>query len=65
MKRINMKICPKCKKELADDIKFCTGCGYKLDEYVSDTRKSSEAHLKEGKKYSKWVFVIGTAGFFS
>ena len=44
-----MKICPKCKKELADDVKFCTGCGYKLDETVSDAHKTSDAHLNEDK----------------
>lgn len=58
-----MKICPKCKKELADDVKFCTGCGYKLDETVSDAHKTSEAHLNEDKNYSKWVFVIGICVF--
>ena len=59
----DMRICPKCKKELADDVKFCTGCGYKLDETVSDAHKTSDTHLNEDKNYSKWVFVIGICVF--
>lgn len=30
-----MKICPKCKAQLADDTVFCTGCGQKLETVKS------------------------------
>lgn len=29
-----MKPCPKCKAELADDVKFCSNCGYAFKETV-------------------------------
>ena len=59
----DMKICPNCNKSLADDVKFCTGCGYKLDETGSNTHKSSDTHLNDGKNSSKQVFIIGICVF--
>ena len=35
--------CPKCGKELPNDIKFCTGCGEKLSGVVSEDFGSGPA----------------------
>lgn len=35
--KIFMKLCPKCKAGLADDVKFCSNCGYAFKETVVKT----------------------------
>lgn len=51
-----MKVCPNCKKELAEDAKFCTGCGKKL-ETVQETAQP--------KKRSVNLFAIAGGGILA
>ena len=50
-----MKICPKCKQELADHVKFCTHCGCELNEDIIDTYKDEKKRSFQGS----WVLIIG------
>lgn len=45
--------CPNCKKEIADNIKFCPKCGEKLENKVIKEETKEELKTEEDKKESK------------
>ena len=44
-----MKVCPKCRKKIDSDVKFCTNCGYPFDENEDD---------KKGNKKDKILYIV-------
>ena len=44
-----VKVCPKCRKKIDSDVKFCTNCGYPFDENEDD---------KKGNKKDKILYIV-------
>ncbi len=64
-----MKICPNCRKELTDGMKFCTRCGHRLDVAAPNTPVQKERDAFQFKRViavGLCVFVLaGAFGYFS
>jgi len=57
-----MKKCAKCKKELAEEYRFCPFCGYTIDNSFSqqsDSKKEKEE--KEEKEEEEFMICFGLA----
>ncbi|MBQ8394925.1 MAG: zinc ribbon domain-containing protein [Clostridia bacterium] len=63
-----MKLCPKCKAELADNVKFCSNCGYAFKETVvktapAVTEKSAEDLFDHKPLVMEWYEKNGFVRF--
>lgn len=63
-----MKLCPKCKAELADSVKFCSNCGYAFKETVVETapvvvEKSAEELFDHKPLVMEWYENNGFVKF--
>ena len=48
-------ICPRCKQEIIDGIKFCTKCGVNTQE-EKERQATEERKKQEGKKVRGWDY---------
>ncbi|MDD7353997.1 MAG: DUF4352 domain-containing protein [Oscillospiraceae bacterium] len=54
-------ICPSCKKEISDSLKFCPECGYSLaaaQPPQNDVQSKSEKKKKIYKRWWFWVLIV-------
>ena len=64
-----MKKCPNCGKELKDEAKFCSGCGYKFpvaqnadQANAASASAASKADIEKQASYIQWNILPGQLG---
>lgn len=51
--------CPKCNTENKNNTKFCTKCGYHIEEYLNEQKeKKKEKFLEKIFQVKKWIAII-------